>query len=289
MTSMTISGDGRAVRVLDAPTDGPCVATDAERWLRGWYGTPDAKVSSTERKSGHGAFGVSPDSVLYRSRVVTAGVVALGGSRAEVVEAASSLSRMAGLVVSVSVDDGGVETEASGCYLEVDWDEAWAEGAMSGTVTVVCPDPRRYGTTWHHAYLRPGRLSAGGLAWAVAAPHALAWPLSWGEGGRDGTVATLANAGTATAYPTITAQGDMDGITITDTATGAQLAYAAHVGQAGVTLDCLARTAAIGGVDASRNLASRGFPAVSAGGSVTLALSATGSGVVEVAWRDTYI
>lgn len=288
MTSVTISGGGRAVRVLDAPTDGPCVATDAERWLRGWYGTPDAKVSSTERKAGHGAFGVSPDSVFYHSRVVTAGVVALGGSRAEVVEAASSLSRMAGLVVSVSVDDGSVETEASGCYLEVDWDEAWAEDAMSGTVTVVCPDPRRYGTTPRRAYLSPGA-SAGALAWHADAPHGLAWPLSYGGGGAGANVATLRNDGTSAAYPTITASGDMDGLVLTDASTGAQLAWDGHVGAQPVTLDCLSRTASVAGVDASRLLSSRGFPSIAPGGEVTLVLSATGSGTVEVEWRDTYI
>lgn len=110
------------------------------------------------------------------------------------------------------------------------------------------------------------------------------------QGGDAGAnVATLRNDGTATAYPTITASGDMDGLTLTDTATGAQLAWDGHVGSQPVTLDCLSRTASVAGVDASRLLSARGFPSVPAGGEVTLALTATGSGTVCVEWRDTYI
>lgn len=159
---------------------------------------------------------------------------------------------------------------------------------MTFTLTVVCPDPRRYGTTPHRAWLSPGA-SAGALAWHADAPHGLAWPLSYGGGGAGANVATLRNDGTATAYPTITASGDMDGLVITDTATGAQLAWDGHVGAQPVTLDCLSRAASVAGVDASRLLSARGFPSVPPGGEVTLALSATGSGTVEVEWRDTYI
>lgn len=159
---------------------------------------------------------------------------------------------------------------------------------MTFTLTVVCPDPRRYGTTPRRAYLSPGA-SAGALAWHADAPHGLAWPLSYGGGGAVANVATLRNGGTSTAYPTITASGDMDGLVITDTATGAQLAWDGHVGAQPVTLDCLSRAASVAGVDASRLLSARGFPSVPPGGEVTLALSATGSGTVEVEWRDTYI
>ena len=159
---------------------------------------------------------------------------------------------------------------------------------MTFTLTIVCPDPRRYGTTPHRAYLSPGA-SAGALAWHADAPHGLAWPLSYGGGGSGANVATLRNDGTSTAYPTITASGDMDGLVITDTATGAQLAWDGHVGAQPVTLDCLSRTASVAGVDASRLLSARGFPSVPPGGEVTLALSATGSGTVGVEWRDTYI
>ena len=256
--------------------------------IEGWYGTPDAKVSLTERGQGTGAYPVDPSSVLYSARTVTLSVAACGEGRDEVAALMDSVDALAGGVGTLRVADGESDTVATG-YVAVDWDRGpWRDG-NTGTVTVVCPDPRRYGAAWHRAYLRPGATSAGGLEWAQDGTHALPWPLSFGGGGRAPSVATLHNAGTSAAYPTITASGDMGGLVLTDTATGAQLGYAGRVGSQPVVLDCLARTASVSGVDSSRLLSSRGFPSVPAGGGVTLALSATGTGVVEVAWRDTYI
>lgn len=285
---MRISGGGATVEVLDAPTDGACVAANAKKWLKGWYGTPDAKVSTTERKGAHGSFGVDGDGILYASRVVTASVVALGRNRAEVVSAAASVSRMAGRVVSVAVDDGSAETEVVGCYLSVVWDQAWVERAMPGTVTVVCPDPRRRSTTPMRGYMVPAAMGAlGGLAYSRA--HVLAWPLDWGEVPEAANSCTLANRGTATAHPTITLSGTLAaGATVTHAA--GQLAYGMPIQPgAPVVLDCLSRTASCNGVDVTRWLSRRDFPSVPAGGSLRLSLMATGPGSCEAEARDTYI
>ena len=257
------------------------------RTVDGWYGTPQTKVQLSERTMGYGAY-VPAEPILYAARTVTLGVSANAQTSADVAAAMDSLSAFAGKMCRVVISDSGrPETEAHG-YVEVAWDKGPYRASCDGTLTVVCPDPRRYGTTPRRAYLSPGA-SAGALAWHADAPHGLLWPLSYGGGGAGANVATLRNEGTSTAYPTITASGDMDGLVITDTATGAQLAWGGHVGAQPVTLDCLSRTASVAGVDASRLLSSRGFPSVPAGGEVTLALSATGSGTVEVEWRDTYI
>ena len=257
------------------------------RTVDGWYGTPQTKVQLSERTMGHGAY-VPAEPILYAARTVTLGVSANAQTSADVAAAMDSLSAFAGKMCRIVISDSGrPETEAHG-YVEVAWDKGPYRASCDGTITVVCPDPRRYGTTPRRAYLSPGA-AAGALAWHADAPHGLAWPLSYGDGGAGANVATLRNDGTATAYPTITASGDMDGLVITDTATGAQLAWDGHVGSQPVTLDCLSRAASVAGVDASRLLSSRGFPSVPPGGEVTLALSATGSGTVAVEWRDTYI
>lgn len=257
------------------------------RTVDGWYGTPQTKVQLSERTMGHGAY-VPAEPILYAARTVTLGVSANAQTSADVAAAMDSLSAFAGKMCRVVISDSGrPETEAHG-YVEVAWDKGPYRASCDGTLTIVCPDPRRYGTTPHRAYLSPGA-SAGALAWHADAPHGLAWPLSYGGGGAGANVATLRNDGTSAACPTITASGDMDGLVITDTATGAQLAWGGHVGAQPVTLDCLSRAASVAGVDASRLLSARGFPSVPPGGEVTLALSATGSGTVEVEWRDTYI
>lgn len=257
------------------------------RTVDGWYGTPQTKVQLSERTMGNGAY-VPAEPILYAARTVTLGVSANAQTSADVAAAMDSLSAFAGKMCRIVISDSGrSETEAHG-YVEVAWEKGPYRAACDGTLTIVCPDPRRYGTTPRRAYLSPGA-SAGALAWHADAPHGLLWPLSFGDGGAVANVATLRNDGTSTAYPTITASGDMGGLVITDTATGAQLAWDGHVGAQPVTLDCLSRTASVAGVDASRLLSARGFPSVPPGGEVTLALSATGSGTVGVEWRDTYI
>jgi hypothetical protein len=281
--AVTIEGGGRAAR-LAPPGGAPGLHASG---LAGWYGTPDGKWSLTERQLADGAFGLSPEQVTYSSRTVTVDGYALGRTRAEAVSSLAPLGAMAHRLVSIAVDDGVAETYATGA-LTAEVGKGVRGGAVTFALTIVCPDPRRYGTTPRRAYLSPGA-SAGALAWHADAPHGLAWPLSFGDGGAVANVATLRNDGTSTAYPIITASGDMGGLVLTDASTGAQLAWDGHVGAQPVTLDCLSRTASVAGVDASRLLSSRGFPSVPPGGEVTLALSATGSGTVEVEWRDTYI
>lgn len=281
--AVTIEGGGIAAR-LGPPGGAPGLHASG---LAGWYGTPDGKWDLTERQLGDGAFAIEPSQVAYSSRTVTVDGYALGRTRAEAVSSLAPLGAMAHRLVSIAVDDGVAETYATGA-LTAEVGKGVRGGAVTFTLTVVCPDPRRYGATPHRAYLSPGA-AAGALAWHADAPHGLLWPLSYGGGGAGANVATLRNEGTSAAYPTITASGDMDGLVLTDTATGAQLAWDGHVGEQPVTLDCLSRTASVAGVDASRLLSARGFPSVPPGGEVTLALSATGSGTVGVEWRDTYI
>lgn len=283
--SVTIGGVAIDGQTHGRTPDGLYV--DWDTGVKGWFETPQAKVSLSERTAGDGAFPVDSSAVLYSARTVTVGVMAAGPDSDAVAAHRGRLLALAHRVVTIIVRDGSEETQADG-YVEVSWGKVRRTRAQTGTLTIVCPDPRRYGTTPHRAYLSPGA-SAGALAWHADAPHGLAWPLSYGGGGAGANVATLRNDGTSTAYPTITASGDMDGLVLTDTTTGAQLAWGGHVGAQPVTLDCLSRAASVAGVDASRLLSSRGFPSVPAGGEVTLALSATGSGTVEVEWRDTYI
>jgi hypothetical protein len=257
------------------------------RTVDGWYGTPQTKVQLSERTMGYGAY-VPAEPILYAARTVTLGVSANAQTSADVAAAMDSLSAFAGKMCRVVISDSGrPETEAHG-YVEVAWDKGPYRASCDGTLTIVCPDPRRYGTQARRAYLSPGA-SAGALGWHADAPHGLLWPLSYGGGGAGANVATLRNDGTSTAYPIITASGDMDGLVLTDTSTGAQLAWDGHVGTQPVTLDCLSRAASVAGVDASRLLSSRSFPSVPAGGEVTLALTATGTGTVCAEWRDTYI
>ena len=281
--TVTIDGGGGAVR-LGPPGGAPGLHASG---LAGWYGTPDGKWSLTERQLGDGAFAIEPSQVAYSSRTVTVDGYALGRTRAEALSSLAPLGAMAHRLVSIAVDDGVAETYATGA-LTAKVGKGVRGGAVTFTLTVVCPDPRRYGSVPHRAYVVPGT-GGGGLEWSGSGAHGLEWPLSYGGGGTVANVATLRNDGTSVAYPIITASGDMDGLVITDTATGGQVSYSEHVGWTPLVLDCLGRTATVAGVDMSRALSRRDFPSVPAGGSTTLALTGTGTGTVVVEWRDTYI
>lgn len=254
--------------------------------LDGWYSTPDTKVESTERQSGHGAFNITDDMVLYSARTVTIDLVALGADRAEVMGIMERVQRMAGQMVRLRVADADRDTYATG-YIELGWDAARYSNARTGTITVVCPDPRRYATEAHTAQMAPGVSTGGGLVFDGSGCM-LVNPVTFYGDSENGNTCTLENGGTSTAYPVIIISGRWpDGVTISHG--GGQLAYGAAINWQTVELDCLSRTASINGVDVTRNLTSRGFPTVEPGETVRLSCMSAGTGGIEVSVRDTYI
>lgn len=281
---MELSAGGRTVRIEGLGRH-PLFGDSAG--IEGWWSTPPSKVSSTERQTGHGAFPVADDEVLYSARTVTVHLNAHGGGRGAVISSMGEINAMAGRAVRLRVADASSDTYADG-YLEVEWQAERARRTAAGTLTVVCPDPRRYATDAQvHALVPAGAGGEGGLLFDGAG--CMEWPVTFAGEGAAQNAATLENAGTATAYPVIRVQGDFpDGVRIVDGA-GGELRYAQPLAWQPLVLDCLSRTASINGVDVTRDLASRDFPTVPPGGTATLALMGSGNGSVEVELRDTYI
>lgn len=280
--TVTIDGGGGAVR-LGPPGGAPGLHASG---LAGWYGTPDGKWDLTERQLGDGAFAIEPSQVVYSSRTVTVDGYALGRTRAEALSSLAPLGAMAHRLVSVAVDDGVAETYATGA-LTAEVGKGVRGGAVTFTLTIVCPDPRRYGTDTLSATLVPGGNADGGLD---LTEERLAWPLAWGESAASHSVATMHNAGTAVAYPTISIRGNIRDVTIAEPATGRELSISGYIGWQPIVLDCLSRTASIDGVDVTRRLGRRDFPSIAPGGDTTLALMCSGTnGSVSIEWHDTYI
>ena len=256
----------------------------------GWYGTPQTKVQLSERTMGHGAY-VPAEPILYAARTVTLGVVADAQTNAEVAAVMDSLSAFAGKMCRIAISDSGApETEAHG-YVEVEWDRGPYMTACKGTVTIVCPDPRRYSTQAQTAYMNPAASSDSGLLYSGSGTLML--PLAYSGKTETGSgTATVANRGTATAYPIITCYGSMGHISIRSTTGTGTLSYNGWAGpNAPVVLDCLSRTATVNGVDVTRNLVQRTWPSIPAGGSITLSCTAktSGSAYIKVESHDTYI
>ncbi len=291
-TTMDVAcADGTVVHVVGEPTsaDAPCL-TLLHEYIEGWYSSPDLKVESHSRQTGDGNFSTPDDRVLYESRTVTAHVMAHGPSRAEVVAYANSLHRALSGNVTVTVEDDGLATWARG-YCQVAFDADRYRDAMPGTLTVVCDDPRRYGEM-HCRSLSAGGTHSGALQWSGDAPRGLVWPTSFGDSGGTAPSLTVAeNAGTATAYPVVEAVGFPSGFELVSDGPSGQsvLRYGAPVGSAPLVLDCLSRTASVGGVDVTRDLTARGFPSIPPSGPVRLSVVAPGTGTVSVSWHDTYI
>lgn len=285
-TFIEISAGGETVRVN---ASGRGLFARGIEALSGWYSTPDAKVETTERQAGHGAHAVEDQMVLYSARTVTLDVAALAPPE-ELLSVMGRVNRMAGRVVRLRVCDLFADTYADG-YITAEWDaERWAgsrTAAKTGTVTVVCPDPRRYATEAKTATLSPSTTGAGGLVFDSGG--CMAWPVEFSGEFSGSNVCVLGNVGTSTAYPTISVSGDLPGGFTLTMPSGGQLAYADAVRWQPVVLDCLSRTASVNGVDVTRSLTSRGWPSVPSGGSLRLSLQASGNGACSVELRDTYI
>ena len=254
--------------------------------VQGWFGTPDIKTRLTERELGDGSFSVDDGSVTYSSRTVAIGVMAAGRTSDDVAALRRKLLALSHRIVRISVLDGDEETYSEG-YVSVEWGQVRRTKAQTGTLTIVCPDPRRYGSAAKSATLVPGGNASGGLDLTDAR---LAFPLAWGDQAASHSVATMHNAGTSTSYPTISIQGAISDVALVDTSGGRELTMPGYIGWQPIVLDCLSRTASIAGVDVTRRLGQRNFPSIPAGGDTTIALMCEGTnGTVHVEWRDTYI
>lgn len=285
---VTISWDGGSVDLYGPGAwSGLVVSSDG---ITGWDSAPDAKVSVTERQSGNGAHDVRANDIHYQSRVVTIGVGAFGRTRDETLAAMKSLSAAQERLVTMRVVDASTDTYCEGGYVHVAWDPSYYDGACSGTLTATFVQPERLSTTPSTGTLVPSTGTGGGLVFAGSS-HVLQWPLGFGTDAiRTGNVCTIHNRGTIPADVLITASGNMpQGIAVTDVSTGRQLAYGWGVTWQPVTFDSRTRTASVAGVDVSRGLTSRDFPTVPAGGSITLSLTASGTGTVTATCHDTYI
>lgn len=276
---------GTATITIDAHA-GSFVASTREA-LDGWYSTPDEKVESTERQSGHGAFAITDDMVLYSARTVTIDLLALGCTRAEVVGLMEQVQRFAGKVFRLRVVDGGRDTWAEG-YLTTGWDSARYDQVATSTLTIVCPDPRRYSTEGTQTFLNPMTGADGGFMFDTDSGVVLSQPFQWAGDTEGGNVAVIGNNGTTTAYPTLTVGGYWPNGVIINTGSG-QLSYGVRLYYQNLVLDSKSRTASINGVDVTRNLTSRDFPTVEPGETLRLSCNSAGTGGITVSIRDTYI
>lgn len=288
-----ISGRAWDIWGADAPRGSACVAV-TEDGIDGWLGTPDPKWELVELQSGDGSHDVEDDAILYSSRVVTVSARAYGETRAEAFAQLAPFRRAAHRKVALRVQDGGEDTFVTGLASLV-VEKEMVPGGIAFTLTVTCPDPRRYATRASACELRTDLSQGSGGLWYSGGSAALSYPLYYGRQVEDArNVGTLHNAGTAAAWPTVTVTGPIGPtVRIACVAGGGRhvVEWAGRATGTPLVLDFLSRRATMGGLDVSRQLVGRGFAPVPPGGDMRLALdpSLEGDGWARCEVRDTYV
>lgn len=264
----------------------------AKAGIEGWYSTPTAKVNVVSRGQGDGGHDIAENDIYYASRTVTLNWNANTSNRQSLIELTNKVRVFAHRLVRMRVVDEYSDTYCDGGYFAVTQKPEYRFGSIAdSTIMLVFERPERLSSSPHRFQLLPSVDSAHlGLRYGDGG-KGLQYPLSYGKAATDSrNVGTLVNGGSSRAYPVFTVTGPWpDGVRLTFPGLETVLDYAQPVGAVPLVLDSRSRTASIGGLDVSRNLRSRGFPTVPAGGSVSVSLASTGSGWVDVEVHDTYM
>ena len=255
--------------------------------IEGWDSSPNTKVSMTEKQTSDGAHRLEDNNILYSSRTVTVHFRAHGDDRDDVLSLIKEVAEACHRMVKLRIVDAYNDTYCVGYTqhsIEAKWNNNWG----IGTISIVCPDPKKLSWERKRIQLSPTSAGPGGLYYGDTG-KGLNYPISYGTNPEEvKNVGTLVNNGTTTAYPIITVNGSINAGFMFDFG-DRSLIYSQPVGDVPLVLDSSTRIASIGGLDVSRNLRSRGFIEVPPGGSVNVSFQATGTGWATIEWNDTYI
>lgn len=268
-----LSWDGGEIEIGDGSTHTGFNASSSG--IEGWYSTPPAKWSLTERSISDGAFIPDEADIIYSARTVTLGLIIEGSSRDELVTNQLALLEAAHHMCTLVVADGSHKTYVEGLLTVAD-----SAGTISNTkaeveITLECPDPRR-----------------------LAAPNTDGCHVVYAY--TDSTVDNSTTIGGITkCYPVIVVSGDMaSGFQITmsrwisssDTRNYATYYTNAVTSDYPVTLDYRNGRALVNDVDYSKYLTQRGFVGLDPGNIATFGLYAgDGSGTAKITLCDAYI
>ena len=162
--------------------------------IEGLWSSPASKVSLTERETANGASPISDGETLYAARTVTIPfAIQSNYNHTDLIRARILLGRLIGWHdVRMDVNDDGDETVLYG-YVEAKYSDIPYDHADAGTITLVCPDPRRISKHESTISMSTSSSSLGGLSFGVPA-YELAW-----TGTPNASTSTLSQDGTAVA------------------------------------------------------------------------------------------
>lgn len=143
--------------------------------IEGLWSSPASKVSLTERETANGASPISDGETLYAARtVVIPFAIQSNYNHTDLIRARTMLGRLIGWHdVRMDINDDGDETVLYG-YIEAKYSDIPYDHADTGTITLVCPDPRRVSKHGSTISMNTSSRSLGGLGFGVPA-YELAW------------------------------------------------------------------------------------------------------------------
>lgn len=285
MTSMTLTFmDGETTITASADRIHGMIITQDK--LQGLWDSPALKTQLTERQTGDGAH--TPGDILYSARTVTIPFAFIPGAGETVSGWRNQVNRLLHHTVTLLIDDNGEHTQLHG-HMSVAYSGVRNDEADTGTITLVCPDPRRLSQQAESIVLWPSRGLWGGLIYQSG----LAYPVTYGKAATDQrNIGILTNNGNSPASPLLAIYGMSDGAQINwvDTHNRTHtLSYDGWTGANPAIIDCHDRTARILTTDETSHLSARDFPVIPPGSTIRLELVSAGAGYVTASCHDTYM
>lgn len=233
--------------------------------LDAWYALPSTDLKLAKRPNAHGAYGLGQIFTKEHRPVVTGQYY--GASAADALVARNRLNALFadGKPVTMRVTDELGATTRTVWLLEADTTFRYDFSHFPFDLSLVAPDPRRYGPTLSDF---EGMPSAGsGLVWNLGTAVSGLY-FDWGTAGVLGQV-EFTNAGIATSFPRIEVGGAgafAAGFRITEVETGRELIFerATNTGEI-IVFNSRTQRATIGQGDVTAFLSSRDWFAVPAG------------------------
>lgn len=233
--------------------------------LDAWYALPSVAAKVSKRPNAHGAFGLGRTTVNEHRPIVVGQYY--GSSATAALAARNRLSALFsdGASVTMRVTDELGATSRTVWLLEADTKFRYDFSHFPFDISLVAPDPRRYGATISDSEGMP--TPGSGLVWNLGTAVSGLY-FDWGTEGVLGQV-MLTNLGSATTYPRIDVGGAgafAAGFRITEIETGRELTFnrATNTGEV-IVFDSRTRRATLAQGDVTGFLSSRDWFAVPAG------------------------
>lgn len=269
-----------------------------------WWGSspdygngPSVRTNITEKPYGDGAFRIRS---FRPSRTITIQGAAECPTRNACMAAADMLKGLFqdGQQRVLTVDDG-VSTRTCTVELAAEPKVAFAGPAsFDYQLPLIAADPRMYSTATMTAITTLPTPGATGLNWSPTASAGLNWApsasagLDWGSVSSNGRL-SMANPGTASTWPVFTLIGPLISPVITDVSSGNTFAYTDYLATSAdylvITNSPFNRGVMLQGTtDRFPLMSSTQWMEITAGGSLTVALSGAGSGQLQATWNPAY-